>query len=154
MKQIEVNGYGYKVYDDNGNLIGFEGGNTSEGVAFKDYDAYENSDNEICYISEHGFDDCEGWFIPLATAREEGATKASIKAEVRDAFEGYLLTDEQVEVIADDVFELAEWAYISTYISKNEDIENIILEDCEGFFTERQKKAVEQGLYPCELEVW
>ena len=58
MKKVEVkNGCGYKVYNDNGVLIGFQGQNYGEGFIYKDYDAYEKTDDEVCYISEHAFDD-------------------------------------------------------------------------------------------------
>lgn len=150
MKKVEVkNGCGYKVYNDNGALIGFQGQNYGEGFIYKDYDAYEKTDDEVCYISEHAFDDYKD-FIPLADAKKEGETKMSIREQVRDAFTDYLLTDKQVEVIADDVFELAEWAYVSTYIAENEDIEEMILTDDEEFFTEQQRRAVRRGLLPCE----
>jgi len=125
MKKVEVNGVGFKVYDDNGTLIGYEADVCGEGTVYKDYDAYKSGEG-ICYVSEHGFDECEGWFIPLELAKTEGTDKEGIKESVRWAFSNYELTDEIVDYIADDVFELAEWAYIDTYLAENEDIDEIL----------------------------
>ena len=126
MRKEEVYPAGFKVYDDNNNLVGYEPDNCGEGCVYKDEDAFLNHPDEICYISEHAFDDVEGDYMAVEEAKVEGETHKTIAQQVRDELgDDYTLTDEQVEYIAKDVFELAEWACINTYLS-----ENFELDDC------------------------
>ena len=154
MRKEEVkNGTGFRVYDDNNVLIGYEADNSCEGCIFKDADAYEKSEDEICYISEHAFDDCDDWFMPVEMAKEEGETKRTIREKVREEFgDDYCLTEEQVNYIADDAFEIADWAYIETYLVENESLEDMITYDTKGIFTAKQKEAVDCGALPRELK--
>jgi hypothetical protein len=66
-----------------------------------------------------------------------------------------MLTDEQVEYIAEYIFSMADWAYISTYLTENFAIEDLI--ECdhdkpvnERRFTDAQYEAVMAGVYPAE----
>lgn len=155
MKKIEVH-TGFKVYDDDMNLIGYEGNNYGEGFIYKDTEAFENNPDEICYIPEQAFNenfemddqDFSG-FIPVERAKEFGDTHKTIVEEVRNMWgEDYMLTDEQVEYYAKDVFNLAEWACISTYLLESFELDDAIEYDEDGIFTEFQKEAVENDCTP------
>ena len=53
-------------------------------------------------------------------------TRQSIIDQVRDAFgDDYTLTDEQTEVIADNVFGMADWACIATYLTEDFDLDDL-----------------------------
>lgn len=60
IKKVRV-GYGYKVIQDN-EVVGYYGeyadNGASEGVIFKDYEAFELGEG-VCYINEYGFDNSE-----------------------------------------------------------------------------------------------
>lgn len=164
MKKVQVH-TGYKVYDDDMNLIGYEGGNNGEGFVYKDTDAFENNPDEICYIPESGFDDYfdsfedlpleersdfDG-FVWLRHAKECGETHKTIVEQVRDEWgEEYMLTDEQVEYYAKNVFYLAEWACIATYLAENFELDDAIEYDDIKMFTQFQKEAVMNDMTPKE----
>lgn len=164
MKKVEVFPTGFKVYDDNGNLIGYEGDYNGEGFVYKDEDAFLNHPDELCYIPEHAFpenDEEEDFettpeytYVPVEKALEIGETHKTIVEQCVDAWgEDYMLTDEQVEYFAKDVFGLAEWACIATYLTENFSIEDCIdFEDIKGtgIFTKFQVEAVMNGMTPKE----
>ena len=152
MKKEEVYPAGFKVYDDNNNLIGYEPDSCGEGFVYKDEDAFLNHPDEICYIAEHAFDDIEGDYMTVEEAKTEGETHKTIVGQCMDMWgEDYMLTDEQAEYFARDVFGLAEWACIQTYL-----VENFAIEDCiddikgAGIFTQFQIEAVKNGMTPKE----
>jgi hypothetical protein len=154
MRKEEVFPAGFKVYDDNNNLIGYEPDNCGEGFVYKDEDAFLNHPDEICYIAEHAFDDIEGDYMTVEEAKTEGETHKTIVEQCMDMWgEDYMLTDEQAEYFATDVFGLAEWACIQTYL-----VENFAIEDCidfddikgTGIFTQFQIEAVTNGMTPKE----
>jgi len=148
MKKVEVYPAGFKVYDDDDNLIGYEGNHCGEGFIYKNEDAFKNNPDEICYINEYSFRDNTG-FVSVEDAEKEGETHKTIVEQVMDAWgEEYMLTDEQAEYFAEDVFGLAEWACITTYLA-----ENFCIDDCiefGGIFTRFQKEAVKNGMTPAE----
>ena len=160
------------IINENGKIINYEGGNTDNGVVFKDYEAFK-SGKGICYISEYGLEDLQLDLTDLQARYENsdmteeqyeeeraflletaGETRQSIIDQVRDAFgDDYLLTDEQVEYFAEDVFELADWACIATYLAENFDLDDCIEFDHRkgtGMFTDQQYEAVMAGMYPRE----
>lgn len=154
MRKEEVFPAGFKVYDDNNNLVGYEPDYCGEGCVYKDEDAFLNHPDEICYISEHSFDDIEGGYMTVEEAKTEGETHKTIVEQCMDMWgEDYMLTDEQAEYFATDVFGLAEWACIQTYLT-----ENFTIEDCidfdgikgTGIFTQFQIEAVMNGMTPKE----
>lgn len=154
MRKEEVFPAGFKVYDDNNNLVGYEPDYCGEGCVYKDEDAFLNHPDEICYIAEHAFDDIEGDYMTVEEAKAEGETHKTIVEQCMDAWgEDYMLTDEQAEYFATDVFGLAEWACIQTYLT-----ENFTIEDCidfdgikgTGIFTQFQIEAVMNGMTPKE----
>lgn len=154
MRKEKVFPAGFKVYDDNGNLVGYESDNCGEGFVYKNEDAFLNHPDEICYIAEHGFDDIEGEYMTVEEAKTEGETHKTIVEQCIDIWgEDYMLTDEQAEYFARDVFGLAEWACIQTYL-----VENFTIEDCidfdgikgTGIFTQFQIEAVMNGMTPKE----
>lgn len=159
---------------DGDRIINYEGGNTGEGFVYKDMDAFHTGKG-ICYISEYGLEDLQDKLVELkvrhnnqemtdeeylaerqAILAECGETRQTIIDQVRDAFgDDYLMTDEQVEYFAQDVLELAEWAYIVTYLQENFDIDDCIEFDHikgTGMFTQLQYEAVMAGKYPKEYK--
>ena len=168
MEKIEKD-YGYVVAED-GNIVNYEGGSTDNGWVFKDYEAFETGVG-ICYISEYGLEELEDKLDelnqrkPWLTAEDYlaerkkiletcGETRQSIIDQVREAFgDDYLMTDEQVEAFADDVFGLADWTCIATYLAENFQIDDIIEYDYDngtGIFTKFQYEAVMAGMTPKE----
>lgn len=89
------------------------------GFCYKNDGAFKNKSDEICYISEDAFDDLEDF----VDAGEDMTDDEMIR---RGFAENYTSIIEQVKKIAkenDDVQEIAEdlynnadWAYIDTYI--------------------------------------
>ena len=163
---------------DKGHIFDIFGGRTDNGVVFKDADAFE-SGNGLCYVSEYALEDIEQQLYLLKDRYENategleglteneyrierekiilksGETRQTIIDQVNDAWkDDYLLTDKQAEYFAEDVFGLADWAYICTYLVENFELDDIIEEDAEkggGIFNETQHSAVKQGLLPREL---
>ena len=150
----------------------YEVGNemSDEGLIFKDYEAFHTGKG-ICYVSEYGFQEIEEGIAELdekyedkeseeyLIAREKvilevAETRATIIKQVRLEFaEDYMLTEAQIEDFAEDVFGLAEWAYISTYLAENFDMEDSIEYDeitGRGVFTDFQHEAIREGYTPKE----
>ena len=169
MERIEKD-YGYMLKDNSG-VTYYHGGSTDNGVVYKDSEAFKTG-NGICYISEYELEELEDKLEELGQRKkwltaedylaerkkileECGETRQSIIDQVRDAFgDDYLMTDEQVEYFAEDVFELADWAYISTYLAENFQLEDLIEYDHnhnpEGrrLFSDFQYEAVMNAMYP------
>ena len=147
---------GQKIYE-NTNLIGFQASASNEGFIFKDEDAFKNNPDEICYIPEHAWDDVEdehGIMSP-ELAKKLGETRNTIRQQIKDAWgEDYMLTDEQIDYFAWDVFRIAEWACISTYLTENYVIEESIGFYCDDYeediFTKFQREAIINGMTPKE----
>ena len=173
MERIEKD-YGYMLKDKTG-VTYYHGGSTDNGVVYKDYEAFKSGVG-ICYISEYGLEDLEDKLDELDQRKqfltgEEylaeraeilehcGETRQSIIDQVRDAFgDDYMLTDEQVEYFAVDVFGLADWACIATYLAENFDLDDLIEFDHdynpEGrrLFSQFQYEAVMNDMYPSECK--
>lgn len=147
---------GYRIYDDDMNLIGFQGDYNGEGYVFKDILAFEERPDDICYIPEGSFDDKGEFadFISVEEAKTLGETHKTIADQVRDAWgEDYMLTDEQVEYFTKDVFGIAEWACIATYLAENYELDDSIEFDGikdGGIYTKFQYEAVMNGMTPKE----
>lgn len=163
--------YGYLVLRD-GKPYNYEGDNTGEGFVYKDIEAFRTGEG-ICYISEYGLEELdeniadlearygnsdmtdEEYFAERAEILANcGETRQTIIDQVREAFgDDYLMTDEQVAYFAEDVFQLADWAYISTYLQENFDIDDCIEYDHDkggGMFTKFQYEAVMNDMTPKE----
>ena len=173
MERIEKD-YGYMLKDKTG-VTYYHGGSTDNGVVYKDYEAFKSGVG-ICYISEYDLEDLEDKLDELDQRKqfltgEEylaeraeilehcGETRQSIIDQVRDAFgDDYMLTDEQVEYFASDVFQLADWACIATYLVENFEIDDLIQFDHdynpEGrrLFSQFQYEAVMNDMYPSECK--
>jgi len=175
MERIEKD-YGYLV-KENGEVYDYEGGQTDNGFVYKDYNAFKTGVG-VCYISEYGLQhlhekladldarhensgmtDDEYWDERAEILEHCGETRQSIIAQVRDAFgDDYMLTDGQVEYFAGDVFELADWASVATYLAENFDLDDLIEFDHnynpEGrrLFNDFQYEAVMAGKYPSEYK--
>lgn len=141
---------GQKIYE-NTNLIGFQAAASDEGFIFKDKKAFNDNPDEICYIPECAWDygDNRG-MLSVELAKKHGETRNTIRQQVKDAWgEDYMLTDEQIDYLAEDVFQLADWACIDTYLAENFEIEDVI-EFNSGVFTQFQKDAVANEMTPKE----
>ena len=173
MERIEKD-CGYLLMEG-GEIYGYEGGQTDNGFVYKDYNAFKTGVG-ICYISEYGLEDLEDKLSELDQRKrfltgEEylaeraeilercGETRQSIIDQVREAFgDDYMLTDEQVEYFASDVFQLADWACIATYLAENFDLDDLIEFDHdynpEGrrLFNDFQYEAVMHDMYPSEYK--
>lgn len=164
--------YGTLILKD-GKPYNYEGGNTDQGVVYKDYEAFRTGVG-VCYISEYGLEEMDENLVDLEAryansdmTDEEyweerahilsvaGETRQTIIDQVREAFgDDYLMTDEQVEYFAEDVFGLADWAYICTYLAENFDIDDCIQYDHEHggtMFTYHQYEAVMNDMTPKEF---
>lgn len=175
MERIEKD-YGYLV-KENGEVYDYEGGQTDNGFVYKDYNAFKTSVG-VCYISEYGLqhlheeladlqsqyensnmDEDVYWEERRYILSQHGETRESIIAQVREAFgDDYMLTDGQVEYFASDVFQLADWASVATYLAENFDLDDLIEFDHnynpEGrrLFSDFQYEAVMAGKYPSEYK--
>lgn len=141
---------GQKIYE-NTNLIGFQASANDEGFIFKDKKAFNDDPDAICYIPECAWDygDNRG-MLSVELAKKHGETRNTIRQQVKDAWgEDYMLTDEQIDYLAEDVFYLADWACIATYLAENFEIDDII-EFNSGVFTQFQKDAVANEMTPKE----
>jgi hypothetical protein len=141
---------GQKIYE-NTNLIGFQAAASDEGFIFKDKKAFNDNPDEICYIPECAWDygDNRG-MLSVELAKKHGETRNTIRQQVKDAWgEDYMLTDEQIDYLTEDVFHLADWACIDTYLAENFEIEDVI-EFNSGVFTQFQKDAVANEMTPKE----
>lgn len=141
---------GQKIYE-NTNLIGFQASASDEGFIFKDKKAFNDNPDEICYIPECAWDygDNRG-MLSVELAKKYGETRNTIRQQIKDAWgEDYMLTDEQIDYLTEDVFQLADWACIATYLAENFEIEDII-EFNSGVFTQFQKDAIANEMTPKE----
>lgn len=164
--------FGYLVMQD-GKIYDYEGGQTDQGIVYKDMEAFRTGVG-ICYISEYGLEELHEKLTDLEARYENsnmtdmeylaerrdilencGETRQSIIDQVREAFgDDYLMTDEQVEYFAEAVFNLADWAYIATYLTENFDIDDCIEYDYNkggGMFTYHQYEAVMNDMTPKEF---
>ena len=119
---------GQKIYE-NTMLIGFQAAASDQGFIFKDEKAFSDNPDEICYIPEHAWDDVEDerGTMPVELAKTLGETRNTIRQQVKDAWgDDYMLTDEQVEYFASDIFQLADWACIATYLAENFNLDDLI----------------------------
>lgn len=165
--------YGAVILKD-GKIYNYEGGHTDNGFVFKDYEAFKSGQG-ICYISEYELEALDDDLADLEARYENsemsdeaylkerddilancGETRNTIIDQVREAFGyDYLMTEEQVECFAWDVFGLADWACIATYLTENFDIDDCIEFDHikgTGMFTQLQYDAVMAGKYPRDYE--
>ena len=170
MEKIEKD-YGYLV-KENGEVCNYEGGQTDNGFVYKDSEAFKSGVG-ICYISEYELEDLEDKLTDLNERKkwltaedylaerkkilaECGETRQTIIDQVREAFgDDYLLTDAQVEYFAEDVFGLADWACIATYLAENFEMEDTIEYDeitGRGIFTDFQHDAIAEGMTPKEYK--
>lgn len=163
MKKVEVFPCGYKVYDNNDNLIGYEGNYNGEGFIYKDEDAFVNNPDEICYISESVFPeadeeeayDHEYGMVSVDIALKYGDTRKTIAEQIADGYrEDYMLTDEQIDRCTESVFQDLEWSCVATNITESFWIEDLIDFSydmaSETVFTKFQYEAIMNGMTPKE----
>lgn len=161
--------FGYVILQD-GKIYDYEGAHTGQGFVYKDSEAMM-SGKGVCYISEYALEelhenlaDLEARYANSDMTDEEywadrerilavpGETRQSIIDQIREAYgDDYMLTDRQVEFLAESIFWEADWAYISTYITDDFWIEDAIEADAgETIFTQHQYEAVMNGQTPKE----
>lgn len=170
MEKIQKD-YGYLVVD-NGHIFSIEGEMSDNGCIFKDTSAFESGEG-ICYVGEFGLEDIHEELTDIQARYENGEftdeeyrserervilaggeTRQTIIGQVMDAFgEDYMLTYEQVLYFAEDVFQIADWACIATYLAENFDLDDCIEFDHikgTGMFNQLQYDAVMAGMTPKE----
>ena len=169
--------YGYLVMDGD-RIYDYEGGQADQGVVYKDMEAFR-SGMGICYISESGLDalhekltglearyeninnpDDED-FLPDKEYEEDredilancGETRRSIIAQIRGAFqEDYLLTEKQIEYLAECALNEADWSCIQTLITNDYWIDDAIDFGYDGgIFTHHQYEAIMNDMTPLEF---
>lgn len=107
---------------------------TTNGVVYKNADAFARKGDEVCYISEGGLQELREYDHELTDNEiiEEGIGESynSILQscreyidEVREAMVWHGTTEEEAnkmtsEELAKDIFQSADWAYISTYLEE------------------------------------
>lgn len=149
---VAVRGCGFKVYGLDGGLIGYKGDYSGEGFHYKDLDAIEKKAG-VAYICEGSFeDDFENKIIPTDAPNYILWKFDDIKKEIAEKWqEEYELTDAQLEYLTKVMLGKAEWACISTYTTDFfYDIEDAIVFNEEGLFTQFQKEAVVENKTPKE----
>ena len=88
---------------------------------FKDFDTFndENRRDKVCYIGDYGLQELAKSDKDLTDeeiiSKGIGCSHKSIISLVKECSEGYNFTDEKIEDIAEYLFDIAEWAYMSTY---------------------------------------
>lgn len=115
-KRIDVT-IGYKIVED-GKPTRYFADQTSEGMCYKDLDAYNNND-DICYIPECEFDG-EGWSVEyregLGYAREE--IIQIIEDEIDCNFEDIPRCEAFATNIADYIVEEVNWETIGVAVER------------------------------------
>ena len=122
------NGFGYKVIQDE-EIIGYYGeyvdNGYSEGVIYKDYDAFETGQG-VCYINEYGFENAEQNAGELFEFEmKEYATSKGVVDNPYFTTDGYtrdgiLAIAGGNEKLAQTLFEEAEWQCIETILDEME----------------------------------
>lgn len=162
--------FGYLILQD-GKIYDYEGAHTGQGFVYKDSEAMMTGKG-VAYISEYALEelhenlaDLEARYANSDMTDEEywkdrerilavpGETRQSIIDQIREAYEeDYMLTDRQVEFLAESIFWEADWAYISTYITDDFWIEDAIEADGgDTIFTYHQYEAILNGQTPKEF---
>lgn len=156
---------------DGDRIFDYEGSSTGQGFVYKDSEAMMTGKG-VAYISEYALEelhenlaDLEARYANSDMTDEEywsdrerilavpGETRQSIIDQIREAYEeDYMLTDRQVEFLAESIFWEADWAYISTYITDDFWIEDAIEADGgDTIFTYHQYEAILNGQTPKEF---
>lgn len=168
---------------DNGHIFDIDGDMSDNGFIYKDYEAFRSGWG-ICYIGEFGLEAMHEELANLEALyenqkpedagymtddeyeerrdeiiRSHGETRQTIIEQVRQAFgNDYMLTDEQVEYFASDIFQLADWACVATYLAENFNLDDLIQFDHdyipEGrrLFNQFQYEAVMHDMFPKEYQ--
>lgn len=115
-KKIDVT-IGYKIVEE-GKPTRYFADQTSEGMCYKDLDAYKNND-DICYIPECEFDG-EGWEVEyregLGYTREE--IIQIIEEEIDCSYEGIPRCDDFATSIANYLIEGVNWETIGVAVDR------------------------------------
>lgn len=162
--------FGYLILQDD-KIYDYEGAHTGQGFVYKDSVAMMTGKG-VAYISEYGLLELHEKLTDLEARYENsdmtdkeyeenradilancGETRQSIIDQIREAYEDdYMLTDRQVEFLAESMFWEADWAYISTYITNDFWIDDAIEADAgETIFTPHQYEAILNGQTPKEF---
>lgn len=122
------NGFGYKVIQE-GKVVGYYGEYAElgccEGVIYKDYDAWETGEG-VCYINEYGFDNEEQnagelfEFEAKQYATSQGVVDNPYYAESGYTKQDILAIAGGDEVLAQTLFDEAEWQCIETILDEME----------------------------------
>lgn len=163
--------YGYLIMQD-GKIYDYEGGQTGQGEVYKDTEAFRTGEG-VCYISEFALEELHENITDLEARYENsdmtdeeywaeredilsafGETRQNIIDLVREVFQDdYMLTEKQIEYLAECAFNEADWASILTIINNDCWIEDAIeFGDIEGgVFTYHQYEAIMNDMTPKEF---
>ena len=121
---IKETSYGGSWIIDRGRAEVYFGGRSEQGWIYKNYDAYENHLDKVCYISEYGFDDYyNDIFHVLDSYHNKELDIESLYEELADVSGGYTHKDilnlcNGQEEVAITVFDTIYWQYPETYIDE------------------------------------
>ena len=117
MKKIEVD-CGYRIEDDNGNIIRYNGGSTWQGWVYKDHDAFE-SGKGVCYIPEYDLQDYEKELKGLT--EEEIVDYHKGENSFFYTRQNFLDMCDCNEDLAREVFYAVDWQSPETYLNELEE---------------------------------
>ena len=116
---------------------------SEQGLCYKDYDAFENRPDDVCYICESAIDDYQDNLIPktkeiINKEIEAGGiiTKNSLLQDIKkylsdDYYKKITITDDLIETLASNIFDTVDWQSASSFI--DEELENWDLEDMDNY---------------------
>lgn len=116
--------YGGSWIIERGRAEVYFGGRSEQGWIYKNYDAYENHLNKVCYISEYGFDDYYNDLFHLFDLyHNKEFNIESLYEELANVSGGYTHKDildlcNGQEEVAIAVFDTIDWQYPETYIEE------------------------------------
>ena len=121
MKEINVT-CGCRIEHDNGK-IDFIGGDTDNGLAYKDYDAWENNKGVI-YISEYELEDIDN--IDDLWTKEKWVRFVDDYIEQELSDDNVIIPNGFAEYIAECIFQECDWCELSTMLYETFDYDTIL----------------------------
>lgn len=129
---------------------------SEQGLCYKDYDAFENRPDDVCYICESAIDDYQDNLIPktkeiINKEIEAGGiiTKNSLLQDIKkylsdDYYKKITITDDLIETLASNIFDTVDWQSASSFI--DEELENWDLEDMDNYKNDNKKEIDEEEM--------
>lgn len=128
IKRIETT-HGFRLEDQDGNVVGYETDSTFNGHAYKDREAFLTGKG-ICYIGEYDSADLEEELTELKESLDKGEiTEEKYREDRALILSGHGWTREKIvdlcggegfEKVAENVFDVVDWQEPSTYFDEFE----------------------------------